>query len=89
MRDTAVQVIEIVPPYVRTGLQGERQARDPNAMPLEAFISEVMGLLQSTPDAQEILVGRVKPLRGAPASGEFDAFYEKFNAMMLVARTTK
>lgn len=35
LRGTAIQVIEIVPPYVQTSLMGEAQAKDPNAMPLD------------------------------------------------------
>ena len=86
LKDTAVQVIELVPPYVRTGLTGERQAADPAAMPLQDYIAETMALLEAQPDAGEILVERVKPQRFADARGEYDGFYEKFNAMMLAAR---
>ena len=45
LADTNVQVIELVPPYVRTSLQGERQANDPNAMPLDEYIAETMDIL--------------------------------------------
>ena len=86
LKDTNVQVIELVPPYVQTELMGERQAKDPNAMPLEDFISEVMGLLKSSPDAPEILVERVKPQRTAEASGSYDGFFQKFNDTMFAAR---
>jgi len=37
LKDTSVEVIELVPPYVQTELMGERQASDPNAMPLADF----------------------------------------------------
>ena len=63
LKDTAVQVLELIPPYVQTELMGSRQANDPQAMPLPDFISEVITLLQSSPDAAEICVERVKPLR--------------------------
>ncbi|WP_459594512.1 SDR family NAD(P)-dependent oxidoreductase, partial [Dickeya ananatis] len=36
LRQTPVQVIEIIPPWVQTGLQGE-QGYDPRAMPLPDF----------------------------------------------------
>jgi uncharacterized oxidoreductase len=55
LKDTSVQVIEIVPPYVQTELMGAQQASDPNAMPLKDFIEETMSLLKSSPDAKEIL----------------------------------
>ena len=74
--------MELVPPYVQTELMGEHQKSDPNAMPLDAFIAEVMGLIESQPDAHEILVERVKPLRFAEASGNFEAFFQQFNDQM-------
>lgn len=82
LRNSNVQVMELVPPYVQTELMGEQQKTDPNAMPLDAFIAEVMGLIESQPDAHEILVERVKPLRFAEASGDFEAFFLQFNDQM-------
>lgn len=79
LQDTSVQVIELVPPYLRTGLQGPRQAQDPNAMPLEDFIAETMHLLTTLPDATEILVERVKPLRFAEVNGDYNGFFKRFN----------
>ena len=40
LRGTSVQVLELIPPYVQTRLLGDRQANDPNAMPLGEFIAE-------------------------------------------------
>jgi uncharacterized oxidoreductase len=82
LRDTAIEVIELVPPYVQTELMGQRQASDPHAMPLREFISEVMELLETQPTPNEILVGRVKPLRFAEKSGDYATFYENFNQAM-------
>ena len=79
LKDTAVQVIELVPPYVQTELMGEHQATDPNAMPLADFIAETMHLLKTRPDADEVLVERVKPLRFAEANGNYDAFFRQMN----------
>jgi uncharacterized oxidoreductase len=79
LRDTSVQVLELIPPYVQTELMGEHQAQDPNAMPLNEFITEVMSLLKNSPDASEILVERVKPLRFAEKHGGFDALFKNFN----------
>ena len=86
LKDTGVEVIELVPPYVQTGLTGERQANDPAAMPLADFIAETMRLLETTPGAPEICVGRVMPLRGAEAGGDYDAFFRKFNDSMATSR---
>jgi len=65
LRHTSVEVIEIAPPYVQTMLQGEGQANDPNAMPLDDYISETMSLLESGGQDGEILVQRVHRQRFA------------------------
>ncbi len=79
LKDTPTQVIEIVPPYVQTHLMGERQANDPRAMPLDAFIAEVMDLL-AAPDATEIVVERCKPLRLAAEAGTMASMLQAINA---------
>ena len=86
LKDTAVQVLEMIPPYVRTGLMGARQGNDPRAMPLEEYIAETMSILQGSPDAVEICVERVKPLRFASSSGNYEVFYKNFNDAMAAAR---
>lgn len=70
LQGTGVDVVEIVPPYVQTELMGAQQASDPLAMPLKDFIDEVMGILESQPDAREVLVGRVHPLRFAAGNAQ-------------------
>jgi len=79
LRNTAVQIIELIPPYVQTELMGTHQANDPAAMPLKDFIAESMRILRSAPDSTEICVERVKPLRNAEASGNYAAFFREFN----------
>lgn len=79
LRDTPVRVMELVPPYVQTELTGPAHAIDPNAMPLKAFIDEVMAIIKASADAHEICVERVKPLRNAAASGDYEAFFKRFN----------
>ncbi|MGY1771989.1 SDR family oxidoreductase [Blastococcus sp. SYSU D00813] len=64
---TPVQVTELVPPAVRTDLMGQRDSS--HAMPLEAYLDEVMALLAERPDADEVLVERVRFLRFAEAYG--------------------
>jgi uncharacterized oxidoreductase len=82
LRNSSVQVLELIPPYVQTELTGPRQASDPSAMPLKDFIAETMSILTSSPEATEICVERVKPLRLAEASGNYDAFFKNFNDLM-------
>jgi uncharacterized oxidoreductase len=82
LRQTTTQVIELVPPYVQTQLMGEGQASDPRAMPLSAFISEVMSILKEQPDVKEVCVERVNPLRFAAESGKLDATFNGLNEAM-------
>lgn len=70
LKDTAVRVVELIPPYVATELSGKAQATDPRAMPLEEYITEVLELFRTQPDATEICVQRVYPLRYAAAQGQ-------------------
>lgn len=80
LRDTSVQVIEIVPPYVQTELQGARQANDPAAMPLNDFITEVMQLLSGDGAINEVVVERCAPLRFAAENGRLDIMFQTINA---------
>ena len=81
LRETPVQVIEIIPPQVQTALQGDR-GFDPRGMPLDEYISETMALLQTQPEAEEIIVDRVKGFRFAERDGRFDDVYPAFNQNM-------
>ena len=81
LKETPVEVIEIVPPYVQTTLMGEGQAKDERAMPLHAFISEVMDILENRPDEKEVVVERCKPLRFAARNGNFDQVFAMINHM--------
>lgn len=83
---TRMEVVELIPPYVQTELQGERQKNDPNAMPLADFIAESVQLLGQEPTPPEIQVERVKFQRTAPASGEYAGRFKKFNDTMTAAR---
>jgi uncharacterized oxidoreductase len=85
LRETSVQVIEIIPPQVQTALQGER-GFDPRAMPLDEYITETMTLLQTQPQADEIVVERVKRFRFAERDGVYDDIYLPFNDAMLQMR---
>ena len=81
LKGTSVEVIEIVPPYVQTTLQGDHQATDERAMPLDAYISEVVDILTNRPDEKEVVVERCKPLRFAAQNGNFDQVFNAVNAL--------
>jgi uncharacterized oxidoreductase len=66
---TGIQVIELVPPAVRTALMGQQDSE--HAMPLDAFLDESMALFASGPGAPEILVKGVEFLRFAEARGTY------------------
>ena len=84
LKGTAIQVLELIPPYVQTMLGGERQANDPRAMPLDEFIAEVMSILQTKPDETEICVGKVLPLYQAADGGreKYEQTFQGFNDAM-------
>ena len=84
LRDTSVQVIEIIPPQVQTALQGDR-GFDPRGMPLDEYISETITLLQTQPQADEIVVERVKGFRFAERDGAYGDIYTAFNQTMTAA----
>lgn len=76
-----MEVIEIAPPAVRTELN-PGQSENEEYMPLDAFIDEVMALLQQEPTPLEILVERVKPLRFAERELKFDAILKNMPASL-------
>ena len=84
LKSTDVEVIELIPPYVQTTLMGDQQAADPRAMPLQEFIDEVMSILQTQPNVQEVCVKNVQPLRFAAAGGQekYEQFFQQFNDSM-------
>lgn len=76
---TSVQVLELEPPSVATDLMpGQRDSAI--AMPLDAFVAEVLQLIESQPDATEIQVERVKLLRYGEARGDYDQVVAAINA---------
>ena len=88
LQGTSIDVLELVPPYVATNLMGDRQAKDPNAMPLEDFTREVMQILKDKPDVKEVTVERVRLQRMASSQGieSYDKFFQEFNDRMLSIR---
>ena len=66
-----MQVIELVPPAVRTELMPGGSHIEA-FLPLDDYVDETMSLLASQPDATEILVERVKPLRFSEVNGAYE-----------------
>ncbi len=75
---TAIDVVEIVPPAVATDLM-PGHAANPNSMPLDAYIEEVMALIEANSKAHEICVERVGFLRNAEREGKYDAVFGMLN----------
>ncbi len=82
LRDSAVRVIELIPPLVQTALQGERGFE---GMPLDEYISETMTLLETEPQATEIVVKRARGFRFAERDGAYDDIYPVYNEKMVAA----
>jgi uncharacterized oxidoreductase len=78
LADTAIEVLELAPPYVQTTLMGADQASDPRAMPLAEFIAEVMEILGRDPTPAEVIVKRCEPLRFAAENGNLPQLFEMF-----------
>jgi uncharacterized oxidoreductase len=80
LRETKVEVLELIPPYVQTDLAGG--AKDPRAMPLGQYIAEVMAIWKSEPTPVEIGVENVKRLRFSAESGNYGAIFKGLNEAM-------
>ena len=80
-----VEVIELAPPAVQTGLTPGQESRQ-GYQPLDEFADEVMQLFSQVPTPAEILVERVGFLRRAEADGRFDETMVQLNAFAANAR---
>ncbi|ADJ45352.1 short-chain dehydrogenase/reductase [Amycolatopsis mediterranei S699] len=78
LADTSVSVLELEPPAVQTDLLPGHAEND-QAMPLGEFVAEVMGILETRPEATEIQVERVKFLRYGEARGDYDQVVAALN----------
>jgi len=79
LRDSNVEVIEIVPPGVQTDLM-PGQADDPQMMPLEDYIAETMANFEKQPTPAENAVARVDFLRKAAEEGRFEQVFHMLNS---------
>lgn len=80
---TGVGVIELVPPAVATAGQ---EKVNPNALPLDAFLDEVISLLVQEPTPGEIVVERARPLRWAERDGSYDSMLAQRSQSLRVLR---
>ncbi len=78
LRDTNVEVIELAPPGVQTGLTPGQATRE-SYMPLKDFIAETMESFSIEETPAEVAVQRAKMLRAAEASGNFDQIFKGLN----------
>ncbi len=76
-----VEVIELAPPAVQTGLTPGQETRE-GYLPLDAFADEVIALFHQESTPKEILVEQVGFLRFAEAEGRFDETVTRLNAFV-------
>lgn len=80
LRKIPVEVLELAPPYVQTELTGTQQASDARAMPLAAYVAEVMQLLElRVHPRDEVLVERDRARRWAERDGRYEATFAAIN----------
>ncbi|WP_245333930.1 MULTISPECIES: SDR family oxidoreductase [Bradyrhizobium] len=80
LRKIPIEVLELAPPYVQTELTGAQQASDARAMPLPAYATEVMQLLElRVHPRDEVLVERDRARRWAERDGRYEATFALMN----------
>lgn len=80
-----IEVIELAPPAVQTGLTPGQETR-PGYQPLDEFTDEVFALFDQQPTPAEILVDRVNFLRNAEREGRAKQALEAINTFATQAR---
>ncbi|HEX7849911.1 MAG TPA: SDR family oxidoreductase [Sphingomonas sp.] len=91
MRDALagkVEVVELAPPAVQTGLTPGQESHE-GYQPLDEFAEEVMALFAQQPTPSEILVQRVAVLRNAEREGRFDETFQQLNQFVRQARAAQ
>ena len=80
LRHNLIEVLELSPPYVQTKLTGEGQLADPRAMPLDAYVAEVMRMLEAGDHPRsELLLDRDNARRWAERDGTYEAVFAMLN----------
>jgi uncharacterized oxidoreductase len=78
LQDSGIQVIEVAPPKVETDMNGSDGAD--HTMTVEDFIAETLSLLQTQPDAGEIVVSAARGLRDAERNGAYAQLFAAVNS---------
>ncbi|MCW1985062.1 UNVERIFIED_ORG: putative oxidoreductase [Sphingomonas sp. R1F5B] len=73
-----VDVIELAPPAVQTGLTPGQESRE-GYLPLDTYIAQVMDLFSQVPTPVEICVPNTLAFRHAERDGRFDALFAQLN----------
>ena len=76
-----IEVIELVPPAVRTDLTPGQKTNE-RFMPLDTFADQAMALLRQSPTPREILVEGVDFMRNAEAEKRFDSTLASINPFL-------
>ena len=80
LRHVPVEVLELSPPYLATELTGAAQASDPRAMPVEAYLAEVLRMLaEGDHPGGELLLARDQARRWAERDGRYEAVFAALN----------
>lgn len=80
LRKIPVELLELSPPYVQTELTGGHQVTDPRAMPVAAYVAEVMQLLETGNHPRgEVLVERDRARRLAEREGRYEEVFAAIN----------
>ncbi|EIZ80397.1 short-chain dehydrogenase/reductase SDR [Novosphingobium sp. Rr 2-17] len=83
-----VEVIELAPPAVQTGLTPGQETR-PGYQPLPEFIEQVMAKFTQQPTPEEVVVDRAVGLRNAEAEGRSKEALAQINAFASQARASQ
>jgi uncharacterized oxidoreductase len=80
LRQTSVEVIEVIPPAVQTELT-PGQSSSAHAMPLDTFIADTMSMLWQQPTPEEISGERAEFMRGVVSREKFNTVLRKLNQL--------
>lgn len=80
LRKIPIEVLELAPPYVQTELTGVKHASDARAMPLDAYVTEVLQLLEmEAHPLGEVMVERDGARRSAEREGRYAEAFAAVN----------
>ncbi len=80
LRNSSVEVIEIIPPGVQTELS-PGQSKSPMLVPLDVFTAETMAMLRQQPTPVEISGEKAEFMRGVVDHARFDQVLRQLNML--------